>query len=105
VNAIGPGDWVECAQVGPIEVRGYGVVSSNGTPSLSIGALYQVEALLGPDAWGDDWLLLVGRRCPANTRGAYRVRRFRPVYRRREDLIQQLMQPVSLTVRDLVSAD
>ena len=95
---IGPGDWVECVDASPC--------SMYGPPPLTVGALYRVERIreFEPEVI-DGWCLwLVGVR--ANSpEGAFGGGRFRPIYRPKSSIIEQLKQPVSEPIRDLIAAD
>lgn len=93
---IGPGDWVECVDSAGTEVWRW---------PLTVGRIYRVlELLTGdgvPDAlqlveigWAED-----GEYC------GFAVERFRPIYRPKSSIIEQLKQPVSEPVRELLSID
>lgn len=93
MSAIGPGDWVEA--LGP-----RGAVSWTGARA---GGVYCVEALVSTapcDLCPDDHpgLHLFGiQRHPHGWAGC----QFRPIYRPKADLIEQLKQPAPDAVREL----
>lgn len=91
MSAIGPGDFVECVDASPSLKTG---------ERLSVGAIYQVrEVLRGPGMSGrtENGVRLVGQRRCLNRQGveyAWRADRFRPIYRPKSSLIEQLKRPV-----------
>lgn len=101
---IGPGDFVECVDASP---------DWWGDPvPLVVGQIYRV---LGID-WGEGarisppglehapGLWLAGVRSE-NDEDSFALDRFRPIYRPRADLIEQLQQPAPHAVRELIAAD
>lgn len=99
MGPIGPGDWVECLRTWP-SLDG----SSEG---FRVGGLYCVEAVYDSDEYCDHCRTCCDALSFSNIAPdqGWISCAFRPIYRPREDLIQQLLQPVSETVRDVVSAD
>jgi hypothetical protein len=100
MNAIGPGDWVECVS--------NQVAGCAPQTKLVVGRVYLVTKVgVTPprDPYPNvPWVRL--REVKEDPRRwGFRAEWFRPIYRPREELIEQLLQPVSETVRDLVSAD
>lgn len=94
MGPIGPGDWVECLGYS-LGNRGYDVSG----PKPERGRVYQVEAVVKGalrDGSTEPALRLVGwhQMSERGARVVYHVGGFRPIYRPREALIQQLMQPV-----------
>lgn len=86
---IGPGDWVEC-------------VDTRDSPVVVLHAIYLVE----DTAWHRDIPCLILRGV-VSPRGFRKVRAdcFRPIYRPKSELIEQLKQPAPDAVRELISAD
>lgn len=90
MTAIGPGDWVECVDAD------FGVGVWADRRRIFKGMLYQVS-----DAWIDfdnEPVILVGWEREVATRefgarAGYWVRRFRPIYRPKADLIESLKTP------------
>jgi hypothetical protein len=99
---IGPGDWVECVDASPHR----GALDPSTIIALSLGALYQVREVADGFAGGElrHGLLLVGLKNRTNRDGlefAYDVERFRPIYRPKSSIIEQLKQPAPEAVREL----
>lgn len=100
--SIGPGDWVECVDVSAPS----GQLHDGGF--LVQGRIYQVERLVqvrSQDLGLTPGVNLVGQPAlhgQSGRKGGYGLWRFRPIYRPKSDLIQQLQQPAPDTVRELV---
>jgi hypothetical protein len=99
MSAIGKGDWVECVDGGPLR---------NGAPSgLRTGAVYQVERIGRVSGrWknaGKPEVVLVEVKHPLDGAG-FDPERFRPIYRRNQQLIESLKQPAPAGVRELEDA-
>lgn len=86
---IGPGDFVEC-------------VGATAWPEVTVGGIYRVEAII--EAYGDcpacgnegsEGITFAGH--PKRLKGGIMMSwcpcRFRPIYRPRADLIEQLKAP------------
>jgi hypothetical protein len=86
MNAIGPGDFVECVDAEP---EAHCPFRSIG---LSRGHVYRVERVLV--AHETEVLVLAEVLHPHNEWGAYRADRFRPIYRPKRSLIEGLKRPV-----------
>lgn len=106
MSAIGPGDWVECLH--------------NGTYTrFRAGALYCVsEVMPGPDCGCEvcgqrhGGIRLHGMPLPHDyperrlrARNWWPACRFRPIYRPKASIIEQLKQPAPDAVRELIAAD
>ena len=91
MSAIGPGDFVECVDASP--TRG-------GWPVPFVaGAVYLVERLhVYSDAWAcAGAIAVVIRGCPNPYNGGedgWNPGRFAPVYRPKQSLILDLLQPI-----------
>lgn len=87
MDAIGPGDWVECVHAGEFQ----GNVSRG---RLVQGAIYRVRAI-GLTGSGCLGVALVEVRDPITDRynGFWRIGRFRPIYRPKSEIIEALKQP------------
>lgn len=89
MSAIGPGDWVECIDASPSEEGRHFCEADQ----LVLGTVYCVSAAW---VWRDSTpVILVGReRSEASeywgVRCGYGVRRFRLIYRPKNDLIERL---------------
>jgi hypothetical protein len=103
MSDLGPGDWVECVDNGP---RPTGLPA----PELTVGSLYQVESLAELDI--GIAVYLVGRPNPRDGAfhagrqiSGYALARFRPIYRPKQSIIEQLKQSAPDVVRELIAAD
>jgi hypothetical protein len=81
---IGPGDWVECVDArqrpeAPLPPLG-----------LTVGKLYLVE---GVGEWGGFLGVVLRDVRSWHPSGGYRADHFRPIYRPKADLIEQLKAP------------
>jgi hypothetical protein len=107
MSAIGPGDYVECVDASPpapdtwaadcgaylVGGRMYRVVSVGRSWSRKYG-LGDGVVLDAPETQYD---------CPDGI-PSWPVERFRPIYRRKSDLIETLKQPLPDAVRELEDA-
>jgi hypothetical protein len=96
---IGPGDWVEC--IAPCEEYG-----------LRAGAIYCVEEVAEPatdgscqHCSGGCFGVLVSEAWLPVAEGYWCGARFRPIYRPKSSIIEQLKQPAPDVVRELIVAD
>ena len=89
MSAIGPGDFVECVDASRKP-------HNTHQPKVVEGRVYRVVEV-GLAAAGGRWLpgLLLADAPPARPNGFYRADRFRPIYRPKSSLIEQLKRPVS----------
>ena len=92
MQAIGPGDWVECVDNAPRPGHLY-------KGCLVLGGVYQVHSIIPRHlvTTGEEALMLVGH-VGKNTRGnwdCYTCDRFRPIYRPKQSIINALKQPIS----------
>lgn len=99
MNAIGPGDWVECVDTSAPPFPTF--TNTSSVPAvLAKGGVYLVEQVVS-SLQGRPMLVLKQVKALRNHLGAFYAYRFRPVYRPREDLIQQLMQPLPADVEQV----
>lgn len=86
MSAVGPGDWVECVDVAPRpnQPSRYRVALAQ----LQVGKLYRVvgEAEIRG-------LIIEGVRAAAEPALGWKVERFRPIYRPKQELIETLKAP------------
>jgi hypothetical protein len=80
---IGPGDWVECINVTPRHPE------NSAAHLLTLGALYRVERC-GVVA-GDPAVWLLGLQSD-DISGAFQAYRFRPIYRPKRELTEDLLR-------------
>lgn len=91
MDAIGPGDWVECIDATPPAVDCIG--------QLTLGALYCVydadtDCLRGEGCCAcgiSQWVQVEG--LPIHEIEAWCAHRFRPIYRPKSEVIEALKQP------------
>lgn len=95
MSAIGPGDFVECVDA----TSGPGAWMPGEAPV--VGAIYTVERVF-VNGWGIESLHLRElKRHPGSVAFwgggplGYNIKRFRPIYRPKSSLIEQLKRPVS----------
>lgn len=86
---IGPGDWVEAVGMNPALSRGRRIAGV-----FTLGALYQVEESRVFEPTGE--LGVIIRDMPRSTHvtGMWNALCFRPIYRPRESLIRDLLEPI-----------
>jgi hypothetical protein len=98
---IGPGDWVECVDA---------AARSFFAPEdvLTVGKLYRVTKTFvnafGP-ALGIEGHPRIDASAYWGFEVGYRLHRFRPIYRPKSSIIEQLKQPAPDVVRELIVAD
>ncbi len=95
MSAIGPGDFVECVDVG-----GWGDFVWDHGEAPTLGAIYTVRSVITDHMGGDALLLNELERTPRakafwGGEIGYAPWRFRPIYRPKSSLIEQLKRPVS----------
>lgn len=87
---IGPGDWVECVDAGVLRPCARCNWWHRARPELQQGALYQIAGVGAPDEDGEVSYRLVGVEHAEG--GAFFEDRFRPIYRRNDGLIADLLR-------------